>query len=197
MPERSNRREKIIQVASRLFLENGYSATSVRQIAEAVGCTEAALYYHFRDGKRELLRAVVERNVPDLRLVVEQCQAAQSLHELVERFWCGTFRQIDTRTLTQIRWLVAEFPKLTEDERDMLYEWHRDMVESLADVVSKFVPDRQKARYFTLVMLFVNFGYGQLMIHLDLQSRFDIDVDAFLQYAATLLSGGHHVSKGT
>lgn len=40
-------REVILETARRLFEERGYDATSLRQIAEAVGTTKAAVYYHF------------------------------------------------------------------------------------------------------------------------------------------------------
>ena len=66
MPERINRRDNIVDAAAHLFVQNGYDATSVRQIADVVGVTEAALYYHFKDGKRELMQAVLECNMPDL-----------------------------------------------------------------------------------------------------------------------------------
>ena len=66
MSKRINRRELIINEAAKLFMTQGYTATGVRQIAEAAGCTEAALYYHFRDGKRALFQTVLEENFPDL-----------------------------------------------------------------------------------------------------------------------------------
>jgi TetR/AcrR family transcriptional regulator, cholesterol catabolism regulator len=49
--DRINRRDQIIDTAAQLFQEQGYTATSVRQIADAVGVTEAALYYHFLNAK--------------------------------------------------------------------------------------------------------------------------------------------------
>ena len=40
-------RSRILVEATRLFAERGYSATSVREVVEAAGCTKPALYYHF------------------------------------------------------------------------------------------------------------------------------------------------------
>jgi len=37
----------ILATAQRLFDDQGYDATSLRQIAEAVGMTKAAVYYHY------------------------------------------------------------------------------------------------------------------------------------------------------
>jgi AcrR family transcriptional regulator len=41
-------RERILDIALDLFVDKGYEATSLREIAEAMGFSKAALYYHFR-----------------------------------------------------------------------------------------------------------------------------------------------------
>jgi len=51
MRETSELKETILNVAGELFAKNGYAATSIKQIAKAAGCTTAALYYYFEDGK--------------------------------------------------------------------------------------------------------------------------------------------------
>src|ERR1700749_1374956 len=40
-------RERILDIALELFVERGYDKTSLRDIAERLGTTKAALYYHF------------------------------------------------------------------------------------------------------------------------------------------------------
>jgi AcrR family transcriptional regulator len=52
-------RERILAIALDLFVEQGYEETSLRQIAERVGVTKAALYYHFRS-KDEILMTLHE-----------------------------------------------------------------------------------------------------------------------------------------
>lgn len=47
-------RERILEAAARLFTTKGYEATSVQEIAEALGLSKAALYHHFRS-KEEIL----------------------------------------------------------------------------------------------------------------------------------------------
>jgi DNA-binding transcriptional ArsR family regulator len=47
-------RTRILQEAARLFTEKGYEATSVQDLAEALGLSKAALYHHFRS-KEEIL----------------------------------------------------------------------------------------------------------------------------------------------
>jgi AcrR family transcriptional regulator len=64
---------EIMTKASELFYERGYGATSIRDIAEAVGISSSTMYHHFTN-KQEVLFAIVsnfmsdfvEATVPDL-----------------------------------------------------------------------------------------------------------------------------------
>jgi AcrR family transcriptional regulator len=47
-------RERILDVALELFAERGYDKTSLRDIAERLAITKAALYYHF-ESKQDIL----------------------------------------------------------------------------------------------------------------------------------------------
>jgi AcrR family transcriptional regulator len=50
-------RQRILDVALDLFTEQGYDGTSLREIAEQLGVTKAALYYHF-ESKEDILMAL-------------------------------------------------------------------------------------------------------------------------------------------
>jgi AcrR family transcriptional regulator len=52
-------RARLQQVALKLFAEKGYEKTSLREIAERLGVTKAALYYHFQS-KEEIVRSLLE-----------------------------------------------------------------------------------------------------------------------------------------
>jgi AcrR family transcriptional regulator len=47
-------RERILDIALELFVDQGYDKTSLRDIAERLGTTKAALYYHF-ERKQDIL----------------------------------------------------------------------------------------------------------------------------------------------
>jgi AcrR family transcriptional regulator len=55
-------KQKILDAAERLFGENGYSVTSLRQVITEAGVNLAAVHYHF-GSKEDLLDAVVSRKV--------------------------------------------------------------------------------------------------------------------------------------
>ena len=58
-PLRGDTRSRIQTVAVELFSEQGYDKTSLREIAERLGVTKAALYYHFKS-KEDIIRSLVD-----------------------------------------------------------------------------------------------------------------------------------------
>lgn len=67
----------IIEVASQLFMKQGFNQTSTRQISEAVGITQPNLYYYYKD-KEMLYHSVVSREVE--RLGEKLVQIAEESH---------------------------------------------------------------------------------------------------------------------
>ena len=81
-------RARILDVALELIADRGFAATSTREIAERLGFTKAALYYHFRT-KDDLLAAIVGTVMADLETLVERGQGARTpeeRRELVEGY---------------------------------------------------------------------------------------------------------------
>jgi AcrR family transcriptional regulator len=62
----SNRRSEILRAAEKLMSTKGLSGVTTRQISREVGCSEGALYVHFK-GRLELLLAMLEESLPDAR----------------------------------------------------------------------------------------------------------------------------------
>jgi AcrR family transcriptional regulator len=56
---RADTRGRIQSVALELFAEQGYDKTSLREIAERLDVTKAALYYHFKS-KEDIVTSLVE-----------------------------------------------------------------------------------------------------------------------------------------
>ncbi|OKK20806.1 TetR family transcriptional regulator [Streptomyces sp. CB00455] len=56
---RGNTRQRIQDVALELFAEQGYEKTSLREIAERLEVTKAALYYHFKT-KEDIIISLFE-----------------------------------------------------------------------------------------------------------------------------------------
>ena len=82
-------RERIQRVALELFTEQGYEATSLREIAERLGVTKAALYYHFKT-KEDIVTSLVEGQVANLNdlldLVQDQPRTVETRREFIRRY---------------------------------------------------------------------------------------------------------------
>jgi AcrR family transcriptional regulator len=170
----------MIDTANRLFLENGYDATSVREIAERVGCTEAALYYHFNGGKRELFRAVAEYNIEELLNVLARDYEAKSLYDLV-RQWVKALMRDDQGLVERIRWISAEFPQLGDEERTLFYDKQINMHARLAELVKRFVDDQAGADRIAQTLVCAFWGYIQLYRNLNLACVIDFTLEDLAQ----------------
>jgi TetR/AcrR family transcriptional regulator, cholesterol catabolism regulator len=83
----SDLRRQILSTAKILFIQQGYHGLSMRQIAEALGVSKAALYYYFRD-KEELLLAILDSFLDEMETALtgirmEQEGARQKIYALV------------------------------------------------------------------------------------------------------------------
>jgi AcrR family transcriptional regulator len=86
---RGDTRTRIQQVALELFAEQGYERTSLREIAERLGVTKAALYYHFKS-KEDIVRSFTEDYFARLDALIawgrQQPLTEQTARELLDRF---------------------------------------------------------------------------------------------------------------
>jgi len=78
MKPRANRKQQILQLATEFFSHDGYDKVTVKQLADACGITEPAIYRHF-ESKEAIYDSVLE-----------------SLHGRLD--YEETFRQLETET---------------------------------------------------------------------------------------------------
>ena len=65
MSNTSNGKQHLLLAAEELFIERGYRAVSIRDIAQAAGVTNAALYYYFPN-KEALFSEVLSHHVESI-----------------------------------------------------------------------------------------------------------------------------------
>lgn len=91
-PRQADTRQRALDVALELFAEQGYEKTSLREIAERLDVTKAALYYHFAS-KEALLNGIVDSLVEPADELVAWSQTQPRTTE---------FRQEYLRRLAQL-----------------------------------------------------------------------------------------------
>jgi AcrR family transcriptional regulator len=86
--EATDTRTRLIEVAVELFTRHSYAGTSLQMIADELGFTKAAIYHHFRT-REQLLAAVLEPILAELRTVVESAETRRTAHTRAEHMLSG------------------------------------------------------------------------------------------------------------
>jgi TetR/AcrR family transcriptional regulator len=137
-------RDQLLAAAARLFANQGYTATTMQQVAEAAGLGKATLYHYVRD-KPALLAAIAGGHVARLLALVDEV-AAEAAHErlapephlarLIERFLRAYANaQHEHRVLTE------DVKFLPEAECTVLLAGQRRVVQAFADAVAAIRPE--------------------------------------------------------
>jgi AcrR family transcriptional regulator len=86
---RRDTRARVQQVALELFAEQGYEKTSLREIAERLGVTKAALYYHFKS-KEDIVHSFTDDYFAEIDALVDwakdQPRSEATRHEILDRY---------------------------------------------------------------------------------------------------------------
>ncbi len=86
---RRDTRSQAQQVALELFAEQGYEKTSLREIAERLGVTKAALYYHFKS-KEDIVHSLTDDYFAEIDALLdwakEQPRTDESRREILDRY---------------------------------------------------------------------------------------------------------------
>ncbi|BBA99335.1 putative TetR family transcriptional regulator [Actinacidiphila reveromycinica] len=86
---RSDTRHRIQDVALKLFAEQGYEKTSLREIAERLHVTKAALYYHFKTKEDILISISADLMAPIDELITwaqGQPRTLETKQEVLRRY---------------------------------------------------------------------------------------------------------------
>jgi AcrR family transcriptional regulator len=143
---RGDTRARIQQVALELFAENGYERTSLREIAERLGVTKAALYYHFKS-KEDIVHSFTEDYFTRLDAVIawgrEQSPNAHVAHEILDRYITIVLEGSEV-----FRFLERNQASLNESEHGKhRFEQFRPRLNALIEVITgPDAPPRSRVR---------------------------------------------------
>jgi AcrR family transcriptional regulator len=145
---RGNTRQRIQDVALELFAEQGYEKTSLREIAERLEVTKAALYYHFKTKEEILVSIFDDLSQPIVGLIEwgkEQPQTLETKQEIIRRYsetLAGAsrlfrFMQENQATVKELR--VGEtFRTRMMGMRDILIDPDAELVDQVRCVSAMF-----------------------------------------------------------
>ena len=86
---RTDTRSRVQKVALELFAEQGYEKTSLREIAERLGVTKAALYYHFKS-KEDIVHSFTDDYFTEIDALLDwakdQPRSDETRHAILDRY---------------------------------------------------------------------------------------------------------------
>ncbi|GHF00922.1 TetR family transcriptional regulator [Amycolatopsis deserti] len=149
---RTDTRERIQQIALDLFVEQGYEKTSLREIAEALGVTKAALYYHFRT-KEDIVHSLIEDIGTSLDEIIEWGQAQDDPERARE--------EVLRRLSDLIRGRFGPIMRFMQDNQPALKELHAGhiLAKRMKDLFTILVPadagpeDQLRARLALIALM--------------------------------------------
>jgi AcrR family transcriptional regulator len=145
---RGNTRQRIQDVALALFAEQGYEKTSLREIAERLDVTKAALYYHFKS-KEEIIVSLFEDLTKPILDLIEwgrlQPHTLETKQEILRRYseaLAGAeplfrFMQENQATVRELR-IGDTFKDRMRGLRDILINPEAQLVDQVRSVSAMF-----------------------------------------------------------
>lgn len=129
-------KELILREAERLFSQHGYQGVSIRELAQACGMTNAALYYHFKD-KEDLFYQMAMRQVERLAQTLRERAAAAGNAPQAQLTALAHAYAEHLRQRQDTAHVYAEaFHKLGPQRARALHEhFHRHMLGTIAEVI--------------------------------------------------------------
>lgn len=126
MAKSEQQREHILDVARDLFAQNGYEATTTRQLNKAVGIADGLMYYYFPQGKQEILDTIVKQGIArtegEVQLnmdgVTSRAEVEDRLLQFIQQVW-GLFTREDNYQSFMIT--IRERMLLTDAESSWLH----------------------------------------------------------------------------
>src|SRR5215468_739769 len=132
----NERLAEIYRTAAQIILRKGYDATSISDIANALGMTKAGLY-HYINGKKELLFDIMNFGLDELD--EEVATPAAAVADSVERlkFIIRSHAQLVTRGQGAITILVDEITALTPAQNRKITRRKRAHFDRLREVLNQ------------------------------------------------------------
>lgn len=119
MSVNSKARENVLKAAERLFVERGYEAVTIEDIAKAAGIHHASLYHHAPGGKSALYVEVMTRYMENYRAGIETAlqNSPDDLQKQLQNIatWIVSHPPIDIIRLT-----TSDLPAIEEEKADRI-----------------------------------------------------------------------------
>ena len=160
MPKGRQRQKQLYDAAARLFASQGYHATSLRELAEALGLNKSSLYHYF-DSKQELLYQLLDDYISEALAGIQSlCAGPRDPEEKLADFM-RYYTRFYARDLDRLALLVNEVDNLEPRYRKVLEKKERRYLAALTDIFAQLREQGRLKDVPSTVAAFAFFG----MVH--------------------------------
>jgi AcrR family transcriptional regulator len=188
MTESHSLQDLIIEKAGELFREQGYTATTIKQIAKAAGCTTAALYYYFEDGKQHILREVIHESARGAEFSRTLPQA-ESLEEFLVELGANLAERFP-RVADRFNWIMLQFPTLPDEEKRILQDQVIGIQHALRERIGQYVADEETAERLAWLVYCSFLGYQQMFTKMEVERTVDLSAVEYSRFLAQVVGQG-------
>ncbi len=143
-PGYDTQREQILARAAELFARQGYTATSMNQVALACGVSKPSLYHYVRD-KYQLLVEIAEDHVGRLKALAAEAHATPAQPQARVRSMIASFLEVYAESQAAHRVLTEDVKFLEPADRKRVLEAQREVVAVFADAIADTRPELRAA----------------------------------------------------
>ncbi len=127
--------DKILQTAHRLFMQKGYTATSMRQVAEESEIGKATIYYHFPD-KQAIAMALLQKSLARMEEVLQRIRAESDARQRIRVAVTASIAfLLESSDIFQI--VRREIPGSRDQMRVKFMKYFREYLALLTDAIQQ------------------------------------------------------------
>lgn len=183
------RAEQILTAARERFLEKGYFATRMDEIAREAGLSKGGIYFHF-DSKKDIFRSLVEREYEQamefIGGVIDSDSDIATIIADLGRHFTERFATTDAPRFMAI---IVEMGLRDEEIRQMLLQLQQNYIDRLANILEqgmekgqlKEVDPESAALLLKAIIDGIQAGYG---------IGYEPDIDRLVQTSMRILGTG-------
>ncbi|PZO88969.1 MAG: TetR/AcrR family transcriptional regulator [Micavibrio aeruginosavorus] len=199
---RASKRDKILETASKLFIENGFQGVSVDQIAAAVPVSKPTLYNHFID-KRDLFIAVIAvRCAKVLKVLKDGMEEHANLEDGLKAFGMQFTELLMSRQSLQLHRLIIGESDSFPDMAKMFYETGPEQMHILLTAFLETAPKKPGICIHNPAFaaeMFISMLKGRThlrhILGIEKKQMSEKDRQAFVNHVVNLFLHGHHLHK--
>jgi TetR/AcrR family transcriptional regulator, cholesterol catabolism regulator len=159
-----NNSEEILKIATKLFYENGYDNTPTRELAKAVGMSNAGIYYHYKD-KNDILFHILNESTSRLYktvrdAVIEEDDPIENLDRII-----STLVKVVVESKIEIGILLKESNRLSSEQLKSIKSKMKAVVELTKNELAKLDNKGQLKKFNVTVSAFALMGMTNWVMH--------------------------------